>query len=110
MAAFTYFYKIRIDVTKSSSGEELLSKWHEEAQAALGAIDAGIIQIWKDAADAVVYVIATFEGETAVEAHGTALATFGTLPMFQSGHIIIEEARSVLDYREWAAYLANRNS
>ena len=36
MAAFTYFYKIRIDVTKSSSGEELLSKWHEEAQAALG--------------------------------------------------------------------------
>ena len=36
--------------------------------------------------------------------------TFGTLPMFQSGHIIIEEASSVLDYREWAAYLANRNS
>jgi len=91
----------------------LLSKWHEETQAALGAKDAGIIQIWKDAADAVIYVIATFEAATAVEAHGTALATFatfGTLPMFQSGHIIIEEARSVLDYREWAAYLANRNS
>ena len=88
----------------------MLSKWHEEAQAALGAIDAGIIQIRKDAADAVIYVIATFEAATAVEAHGTALATFGTLPMFQSGHIIIEEARSVLDYREWATYLANRNS
>ena len=63
----------------------------------------------EDAADAVVYVIATFEGADAVEAHGTALATFGTLPMFQSGHIIIEEARSVLDYREWADYLAKRN-
>ena len=110
MASFSYFYKIRIDLSKSSSGEELLSKWHEEAQAALGAIDAGVIQIWKDAADAVVYVIATFEGENAVEAHGTALTTFGTLPMFNSGHIIIEEASSVLDYREWAAYLANRNS
>ena len=110
MAAFTYFYKIRIDVTKSSSGEELLSKWNEEAQAAVGAMDAGIVKIWKDASDAVVYVIATFEGANAVEAHGTALATFGTLPMFQSGHIIIEEARSVLDYREWAAHLANRNS
>ena len=46
MAAFTYFYKIRIDVTKSSSGEELLSKWDEEAQAALEAMDAGIVQIW----------------------------------------------------------------
>jgi len=45
LAAFTYFYKVRIDVTKSSSGEELLSKWHEEAQAALVAIDAGINQI-----------------------------------------------------------------
>ena len=110
MASFSYFYKIRIDLSKSSSGEALLSKWHEEAQAALGAKDAGIIQIRKDAADAVIYVIATFEAATAVEAHGTALATFGTLPMFQSGHIIIEEARSVLDYREWAAYLANRNS
>ena len=98
MASFSYFYKIRIDLSKSSSGEALLSKWHEEAQAALGAIDA------------VVYVIATFEGENAIEAHGTALATFGTLPMFNSGHIIIEEASSVLDYREWAAYLANRNS
>ena len=46
MAAFTYFYKIRIDVTKSSSGEELLSKWDEETQAALEAMDAGIVQIW----------------------------------------------------------------
>jgi len=110
MASFSYFYKIRIDLSKSSSGEALLSKWHEEAQAALGAMDAGVVQIWKDAADAVVYVIATFEGENAVEAHGTALTTFGTLPMFNSGHIIIEEASSVLDYREWAAYLANRNS
>ena len=45
MAEFTYFYKVCIDVAKSASGEELLSKWHEEAQAALGAIDAGTIQI-----------------------------------------------------------------
>ena len=45
MASFTYFFKLRVDLAKSSSGEELLSKWNEEAQAALGAMDAGIVQV-----------------------------------------------------------------
>ena len=110
MASFTYFFKLRVDLAKSSSGEELLSKWNEEAQAALGAMDAGIVQVWKDAADTTVYVIMTVEGENAIDAHGTALSIFGTLPMFQSGHLIIEEARSVVPYRDWATYLANRTS
>ena len=88
----------------------MLTKWNEEAQTAMGAIDAGVILIWKDSTNVVVYVIAIFEWQNAVAAHGTALATFGTLPMFQSGHIIIEEARSLIDYREWADYLAKRNS
>ena len=60
----------------------MLTKWDEEAQTAIGAIDAGVIPTWKDSADAVVYVIAIFEWQNAVAAHGTALATFGTLPMF----------------------------
>ena len=110
MASFTYFFKLRVDLAKSSSGEELLSKWNEEAQAALGAMDAGIVQVWKDAADTTVYAIMTVEGEHAIDAHGTALSIFGTLPMFQSGHLIMEEARSVVPYRDWATYLANRTS
>ena len=63
----------------------MLTKWDEEAQAALGFIDAGVIPIRKDSADALVYVIAIFEWKNAVGVHGTALATFGTLPMFQRG-------------------------
>ena len=41
MKLFTYFYKVRVDITKSSSREGSLSKWHEEAEAALEAMDAG---------------------------------------------------------------------
>ena len=88
----------------------MLTKWNEEAQAALGSIDAGVIPIRKDSADAVGYVIAIFEWQNAVAVHGTALATFGTLPMFQRGHIIIDEAESLVDYMEWADYLAKSNS
>lgn len=35
MATYTYFYKIRVDLQKFSSGQALLDKWHEEAQAAM---------------------------------------------------------------------------
>jgi len=30
MPKFTFFYKVRVDIQKFSSGQELLSKWHEE--------------------------------------------------------------------------------
>ena len=60
----------------------MLTKWNEEAQTAIGAIDAGVIPIWKDSAEVVAHVIAIFEWQNAVAAHGTAHATFGTLPMF----------------------------
>jgi len=104
------FYRTRLKniVKDVNSAVEAGNK--EEAQAALGAMDAGIIQAWKDAADTTVYVIATMEGENAIDAHGTALSIFGTLPMFQSGHLIMEEARSVVPYRDWATYLANKTS
>ena len=92
MATFTYFYKVRVDISKSSSAEQLLASWNEEAQGAVKAMDAGVIQLWKDAADTTVYVIAAIEGENAAEAHGTLLATFLDLPMYRRGEIIIEEA------------------
>jgi hypothetical protein len=34
MATFTFFYKLRVDLQKFSSGQESLAKWHQEAQAA----------------------------------------------------------------------------
>jgi hypothetical protein len=76
--------------------QELLTKWHQEAQAAMGAINAGAVQVWKDAADTVVYAILTVEADDPAQAHGNVLNIFGSLPMGVSGEIIIEEARSVL--------------
>lgn len=108
MATYTYFYKIRVDLQKFSSGQALLDKWHEEAQAAMGAINAGVVQVWKDTADAVVYVIIKMDADDAARAHGEVLNIFTSLPMGASGELIIEEARSVIPYPEWAQYLENR--
>ena len=110
MAIYTYFYKIRVDLQKFSSGQALLNKWHQEAQAAMGAINAGVVQVWKDTADAVVYVIIKMEADNAAQAHGEVLNIFGSLPMGASGELIVEEARSVIPYPEWAQYLASRGS
>lgn len=110
MATHTFFYKIRVDLQKFSSGQELLDKWHQEAQAAMGAINAGVVQVWKDVADPVVYVIITVEADNAAQAHANVLDIFGSLPMGASGELIIEEARSVMPYQEWAQHLANRGS
>ena len=108
MATFAFFYKIRVDLQKFSSGQELLEKWHQEAQAATQAINAGVVQVWKDVADAVVYVILTVEAENPAQAHGNVLNIFGSLPMGASGELIIEEARAVVPYQQWAQYLAGR--
>ncbi len=110
MPSFTYFYKIRVDLQKFSSGDELFDKWSEEASAALGAVDAGVLQIWKDAADATVYAIITTDGANAVEAHGEALKLLKTVPMGASGELVIDEARSLISYGEWADYLSNRSA
>ncbi len=108
MPMFTYFYKFRVDLQKFSSGEQLLSKWSEEAKSATAGIEAGVIQAWKDAAEAVVYAFVTVEADNPAQAHGSALEMFTSVPMGASGELIIEEARSVIPYKEWAEYLAGR--
>ena len=45
MPTFTFYARIRVDLQKFSSGEQLLDKWHLEAQAATEAIKAGAVQI-----------------------------------------------------------------
>ena len=67
------------DLQKFSSGQELLDKWHQEAQAAMGAINAGAAQVWKDAADTVVYVVLTIEADDAAQAHANVLTIFGRI-------------------------------
>ena len=108
LPTFTYFYKVRVDMQKFSSGKQLLDKWHQEAQAASGAMEAGIAQIWKDAAEPLVYVILNIEAENQTQAHGSVLEIFASLPMGASGELVIEEGRQVIPYREWAEYLAGR--
>ena len=68
----------------------------------------GVVQNWNDAADAPVYVIATVEADNPAQAHGNALENIASLPMGASGELILEEARSVIPYEEWADYLAGR--
>ena len=72
------------------------------------AIKAGALQVWKDTADAAVYAILTVEANDPAEAHANVLTIFGSLPMGASGELIIEEARSVIPYQQWAQYLARR--
>ena len=108
MPAFTYFYKFRDDLQKFSSGQQPLNKWNEEAKSATAAINAGVIHAWKDAAEAVVYAFVTVEVDNPAQAQGSALEMFGSVPMAESGELIIEAARSVIPYKEWAEYLAGR--
>ena len=110
MATSTFFYKLRVDLQKFSSGEQLLDEWTVEAQAAMEAINAGVVQVWKDAADPVVYAVINIEANNQAEAHAAALTMLGSLPMGASGELIVEEARVVFPYQEWAEYLASRNS
>ena len=68
MPTFTYLTKFRIDLQKFSSGEELLRSWQAEAQAALQGISDGTFQLWKDAAEPVVYGVITIEADNMAEA------------------------------------------
>ena len=101
-------YNVRVDLQKFSSGAGLLTEWHADAQAATQAIDAGAIQVWIDAAGTTVYAIINMEADNAAQAHAEVLNIMGSLPMGASGYLIIDEARVVTPYPEWAEYLPSR--
>ena len=48
------------------------------------------------------------EVDNPAQAHGNALEMFASFPIGASGELIIEEARSVIPYKEWADYLGSR--
>jgi aspartate aminotransferase-like enzyme len=110
MPDFSYFLKVRVDLSKFSSPQALIDAWYEEAQAVAAAGEQMNIQLWKDASEPTVYGIATIEAANAAEAHADMLSIFTTVPMGANGQLIVEEVRSVLPYPEWAAALAGRAS
>ena len=55
MADFYFALRVRVDINRYASAEALLDRWLEEAEAAEGAEEAGLIQsVWKDVSEPVV--------------------------------------------------------
>ena len=107
MPTFAYLTKFRIDLQKFSSGQELLMAWQAEAQAALEGIDAGTFQLWKDAAEPVVYAIINIEADNTAQAAWKLYEGALSLPMGAAGQFSLEEAKAVVPYRDWADTLVN---
>lgn len=102
IVAFTCFYKVRIDVTKSPSREALLpicairtrdykcrNYPNSERRGECNSLSRS--NIWKS------------------ERYRSPWNGSGNLRRFASGHILIDEVKSALDDRERAAYLGDRN-
>ena len=107
MPTFTYHTKARIDLQRFSSGEGLLKAWRAEAEAALPGISAGAFQLWKDAAEPVIYGIINVEADNAAQAGWKLYTGLLALPMGAAGQFVVEEMRPVVPYQEWADALAN---
>ena len=107
MPTFTYHAKIRVDLQKFSSGDELLKGWLAEAEAAQKGIKSGAFQIWKDAAEPVVYSIINIEADNAAQASLNLYKAALSLPFGKAGQFVIEEITPVIPYQEWADTLSN---
>ncbi len=107
MPKFTYHAKVRIDLQKFSSGEQLLKVWRLEAQAAMKGVNAGALQLWKDAAEPVVYSIANIEADNVAQASWKLYNALLSVPMGAAGQFTIEDLRLVVPFQDWADTLAN---
>ena len=107
MPTFTYHVKIRVDLQQFSSGEELRKAWRAEAEAAVQAVNQGAFQLWKDAAEPVIYAIVNIEADNAAQAGWNLYNAALSLPMGANRQFVVEEARLVVPYQEWADTLAN---
>ena len=109
MADFYFALRVRVDINKYPSGDALLDRWLEEAEAAEGAEQAGVIQTaWKDLNEPVVHPVLRIEAEDALAAHASVLQAFNGLPMGQDGALIIEHVAQVRPYSEWREFLRGR--
>lgn len=107
MPTFTYHLKVRVDLQQFSSGEELLKAWKAEAEVAMQSVTEGSEQLWKDAAEPVMYAIVNIEADNAAQASWHLYNTALSLPMGALHQFVIEEAKLVVPYQEWANTLGN---
>jgi muconolactone delta-isomerase len=109
MAEYYFFVNVRVDVNKYPSGQALLDRWLDEAEAAAEAEQAGAIQsLWRSASEPRVYGVVKLEGENVLHAQAVLLEALQGLPMGQDGALIVEEASEVRPYTEWREFLRQR--
>ena len=86
-----------------------MDRWLEEAEAAEGAEQAGLIQaVWKDVSEPVVYPVLRIEADDVLQAHASLLEAFKGLPMGQDSALLIEHVAQVRPYSEWRDFLRKR--
>ena len=97
-------FMVRFDVHQpvDMSMDELVNIWNEEAKAAMGAVEAGVVKgIWKVAGQRTVFLLAEFPSHRELD---QALAG---LPIMQEmGGAVDTEALAVYPYSEFAEDLA----
>jgi muconolactone delta-isomerase len=93
-------FMIRFDVHQpvDMSAKELVTIWNEEAKAALGAVEAGVVKgLWKVSGQRTVFALAEFESHRQVD------QVLASLPIVQEmGGSVDTEAMAVYEYAEFA--------
>jgi muconolactone delta-isomerase len=93
-------FMIRFDIHQPTdmSMKELVDIWNDEAKAALGAVEAGVIKgIWKVSGQRTIFALAEFESHRQVD------QVLTSLPIVQAmGGSVDTEAMAVYEYAEFA--------
>ena len=93
-------FMVRFDIHQpvDMSAKELVTIWNEEAKAAMGAVEAGVLKgIWKVSGQRTVFALAEFESHRQVD------QVLASLPIVQEmGGSVDTEAMAVYDYAEYA--------
>ena len=96
-------FMVRFDVTQPANvgNDDLIAIWLREAEAAIGAMDAGAVPyLWKVAGQRV--VLGVVDVPTAEDLD----RALGGLPIIQEmGAGVLTEALPIYDYRQFATYL-----
>jgi len=91
---------IRFDVHQpvDMSAKELATIWNEEAKAALGAVESGVVKgLWKVSGQRTVFALVEFESHRQVD------QVLASLPIIdQMGGSVDTEAMAVYEYSEFA--------
>jgi hypothetical protein len=109
MAEYYFFVNVRVDVNKYPSGQALLDRWLDEAEAGAEAEQVGAIQsLWRSASEPRVYAVLKLEGKNVLYAQAALLEALQGLPMGQDGALVAEEISEVRPYAEWREFLRQR--